>query len=300
MKDFKFFQFWKTKSNIFLTSMLYIQLNKMKKLKQVYGDWALITGASSGIGKEFAIELAKRGINMVLVARRESKLNELANDLKKNNHIKTKIISIDLSKADFLDQIRSITDSIDIGILVNNAGIWIMDDYLNVAIQDELKMIDLNIKAPAILTHHFGKKMVKQKKGAIINIASILAYTGVPYSTAYAATKAYELVKSEGLWYELKQYGIDVLSVNPGLVASEMTNNYNFSHMPNKLLKPKTVVKSALSAIGKKTQTIPGTFNKVLGFILKRLGTRKLNTIIFGILIGQANKNKHRILNHNK
>lgn len=120
-------------------------------------------------------------------------------------------------------------------------------------------------------------------------MASMLGYLGVPYSAVYAATKAYEIVKSEGLWFELKKQGVAVLALNPGLTKTEMITAYDFSHMPMKLLSPEKVVKTALTALGKKSQVIPGTMNKTLGVLSKRVMSRDMNTKMFGMLFGKTN-----------
>ncbi len=261
----------------------------MKNYKQLYGPWALITGASSGIGEEFANQLAALGMNLVLVARRKDRLDTLAQNLELKFHIETKTIGVDLLQPDFLEQVVKDTNDLEIGLLVNNAGLWKMGKYLDISLDDELKMIDLNIKAPAILTHLFAKKMTIRKRGGIINVASMLAYMGVPFSSVYAATKAYELAKSEGLWYELKQQGVDVLSLNPGLTQSEMTDGFDFSHMPMNLMKPEQVVHTALKSLGRKSQVIPGIMNKILVVLSKRVMSRNMNTNMFGMLMGKAN-----------
>lgn len=260
----------------------------MKNFKNKYGPWALITGASSGIGEDFASRLAAEGLNLVLAARRKDRLEALAQKLEKQFNIETKTIGVDLLQQDFLEPIKQVTDDLQIGLLVNNAGLWKINSYMETSLEDEFNMIDLNIKAPSILTHHFAKQMMRIGKGGIINVASLLAYVGVPYSAVYAATKAYELVKSESLWYELKQNGIDVLSLNPGLTKSEMTNGFDFSHMPMSLLKPEKVVRTALKALGKRSQVIPGGINRMLGFLSKRVMSRDMNTRMFGMLMGKT------------
>lgn len=259
-------------------------------LKEKYGQWALITGASSGIGAEFAKQLGKAGLNLVLVARRKEQLEIVAKAIKKQYSVTIETVSVDLIEEAFLDKIRKTTDKLNIGLLINNAGLWKMGDYLDIALKDELNMIDLNIKAPAILTHHFASRMKTQKQGGIINVASMLGYLGVPYSAVYAATKAYEIVKSEGMWYELKKQGIDVLSLNPGLTKTEMITEYDFSHMPMTPSSPQLVVKTTLKSLGRKSQVIPGAFNKVLGVLSKRVMSRNMNTKMFGYLFGKTNR----------
>ncbi len=260
----------------------------MKKFIQKYGPWALITGASSGIGEAFANRLAVEGLNLILVARRKGRLEVLAQKLEKQFYIETRTIGVDLLQQDSLERIKQVTDELQIGLLVNNAGLWRMNSYMETSLEDEFDMIDLNIKVPSILTHHFAERMIRNGKGGIINVSSLLAYMGVPYSAVYAATKAYELVKSESLWYELKQNGVDVLSLNPGITKSEMTEGFDFSHMPMSLLEPENVVGAALKALGKSSQVIPGGMNRMLGFMSKRVMSRDMNTRMFGMLMGKT------------
>ncbi|PWL38190.1 short-chain dehydrogenase [Flagellimonas aquimarina] len=264
----------------------------MRNFRQQYGPWALITGASSGIGKEFAKQLAEKGLNLILIARRQELLNALSDELEGQYSIKVKAIKADLLRPDFINQIKKETTHLDIGLLVNNAGLWKMGEYLEIPLEQELDMIDLNIKAPAILTHHFGKLLRQRGEGGIINLGSLLAYVSVPYSSVYGATKAYELSKGESLHYELSKKGVDVLTVNPGLTATEMTDSFDFSHMPSDLMQPQDVAKVALNSLGKKSHVIPGFTNKVLGFLSKRIMSRDANTKLFGKLIGKANQKK--------
>lgn len=270
----------------------------IKKIKEKYGPWALITGATSGIGLEFTKQLGKIGLNLVLVSRNKNLLDDMVRLMEKQYSVQVKTIAIDLTQEGFIEDIRKTTDDLNIGLLINNAGLWKLGDYLDITLKDELKMIDLNIKAPAVLTHHFAPKMVAEQKGGIINVASMLGYLGVPYSTAYAASKAYEVVKSEGLWYELKKQGVDVLSLNPGLTKTAMISDYDFSHMPIPPLNPEKVVKTSLMALGKKSQVIPGKMNKILGVLSKRVMSRDMNTKMFGLLIGKANNKLKKTINH--
>lgn len=257
----------------------------MKNFKNKYGPWVLITGASSGIGEAFASLLAAEGLNLVLAARRKDRLETIAQKLETQFNIETRTIEVDLLKQDFLVPIKQATDDLQVGLLINNAGQLILNSYMETSMEEEFRMIDLNIKAPAILTHHFAEKMISRDKGGIINVASVLAYMGVPYSAAYAATKAYELVKSEGLWYELNKHGVDVLSLNPGLTRSEMTEGLDFSHMPMSLMNPPEVANTALKALGKKSQITPGRMNRMLVFMSKRVMSRDMNTRMFGMLM---------------
>ena len=250
--------------------------------QEKYGPWALITGASSGIGEEFARQLAEKGLNLVLLARREDRLAKIAGELTEHHQIEVKTIVVDLLSENFLETIRQTTDPLEIGLLINNAGMLYIGKYLDNSINNDLNMIDLNIKVPAILTHHFTKGMVNRKKGGIIFTASMLGFMGTPFASTYAGTKAHEIVKTEGLAYELKPKGIDVLALNPGLTETEMTDVYDFSAMPMKLMKSAPVAKAALDALGKKVLVTPGRMNNIMNWLSKRIMSRKLNTQMFG------------------
>jgi uncharacterized protein len=253
-----------------------------------YGPWAVVTGASSGIGTAFAQQLGERGFNLVLVARRKEVLEKLANQIEQKNRVKVKVISVDLFTDNFMDKIRAVTDSLEIGLLINNAGMLSIGNYLDSTLESDLQMIDLNIRVPAILTHHFARKMVARKKGGIIFTASMLGFMGTPYASTYAGTKAHEIVKSEGLAHELKPKGVDVLVLNPGLTATEMTAKYDFSAMPMKLMEPAPVAKVALNALGKQVLVTPGIMNNVLNFMSKRVMSRKMNSKMFAGFMEKA------------
>jgi len=250
--------------------------------KEKYGPWALITGASSGIGVEFARQLAEKGLNLVLVARRKDRLDKLAAELNSKYQVNVKTIGVDLYSQNFLEQIRKVTDPLDIGLLASNTGKLYIGNYFDNSIEKDLQMIELNIKVPAILTHHFVNKMIVRKKGGVIYCASMLGYMGTPYASTYAGTKAHEIVKGEGLAYELKPKGIDVLVLNPGLTDTEMTEIYDFSAMPMKLMKPAPVAKSAINALGKKVLVTPGFMNNMMNGMSKRMMSRAMNTKMFG------------------
>ena len=147
----------------------------MSEFKQKYGPWALITGASSGIGMEFARQLAAMGINLVLVARREDKLNTLATELKSSHGIDAKVVMADLSRDDFLPTLRSATAGLEIGLLVNNAGLTTTGAIVDNKLEDELNLLHLNCRAPLILAHEYGKPMRERKRGGIIFLGSVLS-----------------------------------------------------------------------------------------------------------------------------
>lgn len=251
----------------------------MQSLINKYGKWALITGASSGIGEEFALQLAALNFNLVLVARRKDKLDQLSVELIAKFNIETLVISLDLSKPDFLETIKQQTNHLDIGLLINNAGFAITGSFLNDQLANQLSLLDVNCKAPLILSHYFGNRMLSSGSGGIINIASTAAFLPLPFWSNYAASKAYLLSFSEGIWHELKNAGIDVLAVCPGPTQTEFadTAKVNLGGMT-----AKEVVDCSLKNIGKNSSVIVGFTNLFSTFFL-RFFSRKL-LIKFGAM----------------
>ena len=152
----------------------------MTGFKDKYGPWALITGASSGIGAEFARQLAAKGLNLVLVARREERLRALARELETAHPIAVTIIPVDLTTTDFLAVIQQATDGLEIGLLVNNAGVMPTGRFLDHDLEQELRQLNLNTRAPLILTHHFGRPMAERGRGGLLFLASMTAFQGTP------------------------------------------------------------------------------------------------------------------------
>jgi uncharacterized protein len=249
-------------------------------LKERYGKWALITGASSGIGEEFARYLAFHGLNLIILARRKDRLEKLSAELKKSHNIEVEIAQIDLKKDDFLKDLNKITDDKEIGILINNAGFGLNGEFIDLDPEFETDMVKVNCIAPTVLAHHFVKPMVQRKKGAIIFLGSVVACQPTPYMTTYAATKAFNAFMGDALWYELKKYNIDVLTLNPGGTDTEFQRISNASTGPTPRT-PKQVVETAMKALGKKPGVIDGFMNKIMG-VSSRFGSKKSVVSISG------------------
>jgi uncharacterized protein len=252
----------------------------MKNIKEKYSGWALITGASSGIGEEFALQLAAKGMNLILVARRLQRLQKLKEELERKYQIEVLAVQLDLLLPNFLDELKEKVNNRHVAMLINNAGFGYRGEFINSDPKKESEMIILNCVAPTILTHHFVQPMVTRKNGAIIFLGSIVAFQSTPTTTTYAATKAFNLIMGESLWYELRKYNIDVLSINPGGTSTE------FQAIAGSTTGPiprtvKQVVKTALRALGRKPSVVDGLFNKVVVIISKFL-PRKVAAVLAG------------------
>lgn len=183
---------------------------------------ALVTGASSGIGEQFARALSAKGYDLILVARRRDRLLSLSEELAKHNTT-TRIVDLDLASASGVTQLCTVIDGIDqpIDLLINNAGVGSYGSFVDLPIQSELKMIDLNIRALVALTHHCLPNMVARKKGAIMQIASTAAFQATPYMATYGATKAFVLQFTEAIARELIDSGVRIVAICPGHTPTE-------------------------------------------------------------------------------
>jgi short-subunit dehydrogenase len=240
-----------------------------------YGPWALVTGASRGLGAEFTRQCAERGLNVVLIARNKELLKQQAESLNQQYGVEVKTITLDLSREDILTEITPITDPLEIGLVINNAGISRVHPFLRHPLDELVKELHVNAQAGLILAHHFGKKMAERKRGGIIFLSSGSAMFGTAYCANYAGTKAYNLILAETLWYELKPYNVDVLGFMAG---STKTPGWDANKpKPSALVKimdVKSTVADALQSLGKKPSRIAGMQNRLGYFFMGKMMSR--------------------------
>jgi len=250
----------------------------MYNLRERYGDWALVTGASSGIGYVFAQKLAASGFNLVIAARRIGLLNDLSRQLTRDHGVQVRCLQVDLSKEDCLKSMIEVCSDIQIGIVVNNAGSGVPNSFSQSDIGIEKGLIRLNCTSPAEITHHFLPGMLARRKGAILFVSSLMGFQGVPYMANYSATKGYLLNFGESLHHEFKDQGVDILVLAPG--ATETAGKYlhpvDYSKLPITWMSADEVVDTALKNIGKKVFVIPGVRNHLTACLSGGLWSRGL------------------------
>jgi short-subunit dehydrogenase len=234
------------------------------------------------LGAEFARQLAAKGLNLVLAARSGDQLVKLAAELERSHGIAARTVAVDLSREDLLNVLTPVTDPLDVGLLVNNAGISTVGPFLERDADYLLRQFHTNSRAALILTRHFGRLMAVRRRGGIIFLSSGAALHGTPWSANYSGTKAYNLMLAESLWAEWRPLGIDVLGFMAGLTR---TPGMEANHLkPNRLIplgRPAPLVRRALKVLGKKPSASEGFRNR-LGYLALGLVPRAFATSVLG------------------
>jgi short-subunit dehydrogenase len=233
------------------------------QLRERYGNWALVTGASSGIGRQFAKQLAAEGLNLVIVARRVDLLDELKEELVQKHGVEVKCLRVDLSEDDALDLVREGCEGLEIGMIVHSAGSGVPGRFAACDIGVEKRMVKLNCLAPVEITRAFLPKMLDRHKGAMVFVSSLMGFQGVPYMANYSATKGYLLNFGESLHHECKDDGVDVLVLAPGATDTpgKDLHEVDYSKLPISWMTAEEVVDAALRSLGKKAFLVPGMRN---------------------------------------
>ncbi len=245
-------------------------------MRDRYGPWALIAGASEGIGASFASALAARGLDIVLVARRPQPLHDLAAELEEQHGVATRVISADLGTPSGVDTV--LAQAPEAGLLVCNAAAAPVGEFLGLTDWQVATMIDLNCRSAALLTHRLGARMVARGRGGVILLSSVASFQGSGLVAHYSATKAYLRVLAEGLWSEWRLHGVDVLACCPGLVTTptfEATAPRPGPLVPPPLA-PDLVARHALRALGRRPVAVPGFGARMTAWASARLMPRRL------------------------
>ena len=257
----------------------------MYNLKQRYGNTALIAGASEGIGAAYATQLAAEGFDLVLVARRLVPLQQLGESLKKTYSVEVICISCDLAEINALGKLLEALNGREINLLVYNAALSYIGPFIENTVEYHVRMAQVNMITPLNFLHTFGEKMLQKGKGAIILMTSLAGFQGSGYLAMYAATKAYNRILAESLWYEWKNAGVNVMACCAGATS---TPNFIETHAEKsgffapRVQSPEEVVAECLKRLGKQASFISGTGNKVASFIMQKLLPRKMAVTIMG------------------
>ena len=237
-----------------------------QKFQSRYGEWAVITGASSGIGRALALRVAQYGLNTLLVARNATALKELQSEIEQNYQVKSAVLPLDLASDPTEELIARVQDK-KVGLLIASAGFGTSGYFTESSIHEEVNMLEVNCRALLELTHYFARHFSKQQRGGIILLSSMVGFQGVPYTAHYAATKAYVQSLAEGLYHELKEQKVAILAAAPGPVATGFASRANM--VMDGAMDPAHISEEILKALGRKMTVLPGLLTKVLVYSLR-------------------------------
>ncbi len=232
-----------------------------------YGPWALVTGASSGIGLGLAERLAEAGLNLALNARNREELEKISSSLQTRYGIQTLVLAADLSNATQVQQVLDATKDLDVGLLVACAGYGTSGLFENADIVSEVDMLRVNCEAVLRMAHHFSQIFQGRKNSGMILMSSLVAFQGVPYAAHYAATKAYIQSLAEAIAIELWRHGTAVLAAAPGPVESRFGERANMKMSLS--LKAADLALPILKALGRKSTVLPGFLSFFLVNLLR-------------------------------
>jgi len=251
------------------------------EFKSRYGPWAIVAGASEGLGAAFAEGLARRGLNLLLLARRTELLGALAEKLTTECGVEVRCAACDLADPGLDAQLASFTETVDIGLVVYNAAYAPVGHFLEQSTEALLRVVDVNVRGPLLFARRFAPAMVARRRGGILLMSSMAGFQGAPRIATYAASKAFNTVLGEGLWSELGHQGVDVLVTCAGAVRTPNYLKSAGAEAPG-TLDAAQVVESSLSALGKRPSLIPGFINQLGRFVLGRILSRRSAIAIMG------------------
>jgi len=235
-----------------------------------YGPWAVVAGASEGLGAAFATELAHRGLNLILVARRPEPLRDLASRLS----TQTVAVAADLATPEGVAACVEAASGHEVGLVVANAAYSPIGAFITLDASQSDRAVRLNCAGPVQLAHAFLPAMASRGRGGMVIMSSLAGQQGSPPITVYAATKAFGAILAEGLWAELRPHGVDVLACIAGAVATPGLANASASRAPG-TLPPERVVAAALRGLGRGPRVVPGATMRMSSVLMSRLLPRR-------------------------
>jgi short-subunit dehydrogenase len=247
--------------------------------REAFGPWALITGASSGIGAEFARQLAANGFDLALAARRRPLLEQAGARLAAEHGIKYRTVQVDLADPDYLATVAGATDDLDIGLVISNAGDMMLGEFLASEPDRLFADLRLNVASHLGLMHHFGRRLAGRGRGGILLVSSTAALQPVPYTASYAAAKSYLLSLGEAAHLELARQGVTVTVLLPGATDTAMVARFSEStgvsvHKPPMsllLMTPRQLVSEGLAALrAGRARRIAGRANRATAALTPR------------------------------
>jgi short-subunit dehydrogenase len=235
-----------------------------------YGTWAVVAGASEGLGAAWAEALAARGLNLLLLARRPEVLDATAAAIRGRHPGEVQTHAFDLAGPGFGPELERLAGALEVGFGVFNAAHAPRGQFLDLTLEDQLRSVDVNCRGPLTLAHVLGRRMAARGRGGLVFMSSLTAFHGSPFLATYGATKAFNLVLGEGLWFELKSRGVDVLACAAGATRTPGFLRASPHGEPG-MIEPAQVVEEALASLGRSGLMVPGRFNRFASFLMRRI-----------------------------
>lgn len=252
------------------------------RFAECYGPWALVAGASEGIGFAFAEQLAAKGLNLVMLSRSAEKLEAARSSIRARHRVDIRLLSADLSTPECMTNIAAETERLEIGLLVYNAGaVHGAGLFHDESVEKALALVNLNCQSPVRLVHHFGGRMVKRHRGGIILLSSLAALGGGSYIAAYSATKAFDIILAQSLWHELAPSNVDVLCLvagatrTPAMAASGLAFDGDEASGFS-VMKSDDVAREGLSHLGDGPVWIAGEANRAAAEMMQAMPRESL------------------------
>ncbi len=245
-----------------------------RSLPDRYGTWAVVAGASEGLGAAFAAELAARGMNLVLVARRGHLLADVAEDLTDAHGIEVRCVVADLADQAFVEQLATAADDLDVGIVIYNAAFAPLGPFLDNSEPEIARAVDVNMRGPMLAVRALAPAMCDRGRGAVVLMSSLSGLQGTPHIAVYAASKAFNTHLAESLWYELRSRGIDVVACCAGAMPTPGYQQ-NFGKKVPGMLSPQEAARQTLDALGRGPRFVPGFVNRMTAVLMGRLLSRR-------------------------
>jgi short-subunit dehydrogenase len=253
-----------------------------------YGPRALVAGGAVGLGAEYCRQIAATGIHLVVLDRDEAGLDTIARELRSTYpdvEVATAVVDLAQPAESLLEALRAVVGDVEISLMVANAAWSPVGPFLESDLDGLLTAIDINCRAPVVLAHELGNRMVERGRGGIIVMSSLAAESGAAQVALYSATKAFDLVLAEGLWYELRDRGVDVIAIRPG---STRTPGWQSSQPPGGevegiVMDPPDVVRDALTGLGTTPSLPAGAGNRAAEAFLRSMTRREVVEMVSGI-----------------
>ena len=239
-----------------------------------YGPWAVIAGASEGLGAAFAKALAARGLNLLLLARRSEVLAELAAQIRSSTNATVRTEAVDLGRAGLDATLATLTEDLDVGLAIYNAAYAPIGAVLDRPLDELLRVVDVNVRGPLVFARTLAPKLVTRGRGGVVLMSSLAGFQGAPRIATYAASKAFNIVLGESLWSELAPRGVDVLVSCAGAIRTPGYAKAAGGDAPG-TLDADVVAERTLRALGRGPSVVPGATNQLAHFVLGRVLPRR-------------------------